>query len=131
MGAMSILGAHVHRKRELVMKTLIIVALGLASIAGAASANEGQSADHTVVRVGFDASSVATPRAAQNLLSRLSSAAMQACGAFPGSVRDYKMTVIRSDCYQSKLDQAVSQVDSPVLSQVYRAEGPLVPASGG
>lgn len=113
------------------MKTIIVAALGLASIAGAACAHDVLASDHTVVRVGYDASSVATPRAAENLLTRLSSAAMQACGAFPGSVRDYKMTVMRSDCYQQKLDQAVAQVESPVLSDIYHVEGPIAPASGG
>ncbi|MBV8682000.1 MAG: UrcA family protein [Caulobacteraceae bacterium] len=113
------------------MKAFLIAALGAACVAGAASANEAQLADKTVVHVGYDASSVATPRAAENLLGRLSQAAMQACGAFPGSVRDYKMTVMRSGCYQQKLDEAVAQVDSPVLSQVYQAEGSMLPASGG
>lgn len=112
------------------MKTMIIAALGLASIAGAACASDALSSDRTVVRVGFDASSVATPRAAQNLLSRLGEAALQACGAYPGSVRDYRMSVERSDCYQHKLDQAVAQVDSPVLSQVYEAQGPMMAVGG-
>ena len=111
------------------MKTMIIAALGLASVAGAACAADALSTDHTVVRVGFDASSVATPQAAQNLLSRLGAAAMQACGAYPGSVREYRLTVKRSDCYQSKLDKAVAQVDSPVLSRVYEVQGPMMVAS--
>jgi UrcA family protein len=112
------------------MKTMIIAALGLASLAGAACAADALSTDQTVVRVGFDASSVATPQAAQNLLSRLGEAAMQACGAYPGSVREYRLTVQRSACYQSKLDQAVAQVDSPVLSRVYDARGPMMVATG-
>lgn len=116
--------------RELPMKTMIIAALGLASIAGAACAADALSADHTVVRIGYGASSVATPRAAHNLLSRLGDAAMQACGAYPGSVRDYRLSVQRSDCYHQKLDQAVAQVDSPVLSRVYDAEGPMLAANG-
>lgn len=113
------------------MKSIIVAALGLATIAGAAHAADALSADHTMVRVGYDASSVATPRAAENLLSRLSSAAMQACGAFPGSVPDYRWAVKRSGCYQQKLDQAVAQVDSPVLSKVYESQGPMMPARGG
>jgi UrcA family protein len=112
------------------MKTMIIAALGLASIAGAACAADALSSDTTVVRVGFDASSVATPKAAQNLLDRLGAAAMQACGAYPGSVREYRLTIQRSDCYQRKLDQAVAQVDSPVLSRVYDSRGPLMVATG-
>jgi UrcA family protein len=116
---------------ELVMKTMIIAALGLASIAGAAYAGDALSSDRTVVRVGIDPSSVATPRAAENFLGRLSSAAMQACGAFPGSVPDYRWAVKRSACYQQKLDQAVAQVDSPMLSKVYESRGPLTSTNGG
>jgi UrcA family protein len=113
------------------MKTIIVAALGLASIAGAARASDAITADHTVVRVGYDASSVATPRAAENFLGRLSSAAMEACGAFPGSFPDYRWAVKRSACYQQKLDQAVAQVDSPVLSKVYQDRGPEMSAGGG
>jgi UrcA family protein len=112
------------------MKTMIIAALGLASIAGSACAADALASDHTVVRVGFDSSSVSTPHAAQNLLTRLGDAAMQACGAYPGSVRDYRLSVARSDCYQRKLDKAVAQVDSPVLSQVYENQGPMMVVGG-
>jgi UrcA family protein len=111
------------------MKTMIIAALGLASIAGAACAEDALSSDRTIIRVGFDASSVATPQAARNLLSRLGAAAMQACGAYPGSVREYRLTIKRSACYQNKLDQAVAQVDSPVLSRVYDSQGPMMVAT--
>ncbi|HSZ52088.1 MAG TPA: UrcA family protein [Caulobacteraceae bacterium] len=113
------------------MKTIIIAALGLASIAGAASASDALAVDHTVVRVGYDASSVATPRAAENFLDRLSSAALEACGAFPGSFPDYRWAVKRSNCYHQKLSQAVSQVDSPILSKIYEDRAPSTSGSGG
>ncbi|HEY2048341.1 MAG TPA: UrcA family protein [Caulobacteraceae bacterium] len=112
------------------MKTLIIAALGLASIASSAWAHDALKSDTTVVDVTYDASSVATPRAAQNLLARLGDAALEACGAYPGSVRDYRMAVSRSACYRDKLDKAVAQVDSPMLSKVYDSEGPLMVVGG-
>jgi UrcA family protein len=108
------------------MKTVVMAALGLACIAGAACASDPLSSDTTVVRVGFDASSLATPRGAQNVLARLGDAALQACGAFPGSVRDYRLAVQRSACYRRKLDRAVAQVDSPMLWRVYESEGPMM-----
>jgi UrcA family protein len=113
------------------MKTVIIAALGLASIAGGAWAHDALKSDTTVVDVTYDASSVATPRAAQNLLARLGDASLEACGAYPGSVRDYRMAMLRSDCYRNKLDKAVAQVDSPVLSKIYESEGPLMATTGG
>lgn len=46
----------------------------------------------------------------QRLDRRLEKAAMAACGAYDGSVRTMKQSVVRSDCYRETLAQARGQV---------------------
>jgi UrcA family protein len=78
------------------------------------------------VAVAVEAQDLDSPRDAQVLLGRLGEAAMEACGAFQGSLIDYRWAVSHSTCYRAKLDAAVAQVDSPILSRLYDEEGPLM-----
>jgi UrcA family protein len=113
-----------------VRKLALTIALGLAAVSGTAFADSLTMKDQTtVVTVPVSASDVSDPAAAGALLSRLGVAAMEACGAYQGSLREYRLTIQRSACYREKLDTAVAQVDSPLVSRLYDERGPLMVAS--
>jgi UrcA family protein len=97
----------------------VTFALGAVLLGGTASAAE----DRASVKVTYGAEAVANPDRAEDLLRRLSEAALEACGASQDSVPDYRWAVTRSACYQNKLSQAVADVESPILSRVYRRDG--------
>ena|SRR5579875_2096896 len=59
------------------------------------------------------------PSDANRMLGRLGDAALEACGASPFSLPQYRDAVRRSDCYRNGVDQAVASLDAPALSDAY------------
>lgn len=63
---------------------------------------------------------------AATLLGRIGEASMEACGAFPGSLHEYRWAVRDSGCYYRHFDRAVAQVDAPQVQDLYRSVDPQV-----
>jgi UrcA family protein len=99
------------------MKTILLGALALA-LALPAAASAGQ-----MVAVRTDDLSLSRPADAQRLLRRLDRAALDVCGASIVSVREMQAATRASDCYAQAMAQAVAQVGSPTVSDLYRERG--------
>jgi UrcA family protein len=59
---------------------------------------------------------------AKVLLYRVKNAAAEACGAFDFSMAEYGRAVRRSPCWRQSVWDAVTRIDSPILSEVYARE---------
>lgn len=44
---------------------------------------------------------------------------MQACGAFPSSLRDYRLAVRGSRCYTTSVSRAVAALNAPEVTAIY------------
>ena len=100
------------------MKHLLITAAALAALAAPAASFAGTSAP-TEVRVGYGDLNLDAPRDASIMLQRLDDAALQACGVFGGSLREYRQAVEGSACYRQGLAQAVRALDAPAVTSLY------------
>jgi len=101
------------------MRHLLIcaLALGLAvPVVGQASAT---SDDHTRVTVRLHDTDLERPKAAAQVLRRLDSAAMEACGASDFSLREYRLTVEGSACHEAGLGRAVAELNVPAVTALY------------
>lgn len=96
------------------MFKLVSAALAAAFVAGSAVAAPVGAGTATVRVADLDP---AKPEDAQRLDRRLKRAAMEACGAYEGSVRILKMAVERSDCYRETLADARAHVGAVALAQ--------------
>ena len=104
------------------MKKSTLIACGLALAMGAAgqAAVAGESdAALEAVRVSYADLNLANPADSAVMLERLRGAAMEACGAPVYSVKDWRWSVRRSDCFKQSMARAVAQLHSPALSQAY------------
>ncbi|WP_374470871.1 UrcA family protein [Phenylobacterium sp.] len=100
------------------MKSILLGALALALIVPAAAQAREES---VAVRTGD--LSLSRQADAQRLLRRLDRAALDVCGASISSVREVQAAIRASDCYAQAMDQAVAQVGSPAVSDLYRQRG--------
>lgn len=90
------------------MIKMIAVSAALALIAGSAVA--APPAGHGTAKVKVSDIDTNRPADTKRLQDRLETAALEACGAQPDSVRAVKWSVQRSDCYRETLAQAKSSV---------------------
>ena len=60
--------------------------------------------------------------AAKILLDRVKNAAAETCGAFDFSMAEYGRAIRRSPCWRQSVSDAVTRIDSPILSEVYALE---------
>jgi UrcA family protein len=56
---------------------------------------------------------------AATMLHRLSSAAMEACGASDFSLREYRLSIQDSRCYASRVGRAVAELNAPAVTALY------------
>jgi UrcA family protein len=112
------------------MKTRILIALGCAVVlAGGVSAHaavisEADAAHEvenlpTQVTIRFGDLDLASEQGSAAMLQRLSHAALQACGASPFSVPDYRWATKHSSCYRGSMDRAVADVAAPAVTRLY------------
>lgn len=105
---------------NVVKKTLIFAAsLALLAAAAAQAATPADSVPSSL-RVSYRDLDLNNPSDATIMLQRLRDAALQACGAFPGSFPDYRRAVEASACYKQSLDRAVNDLGVPAVSQLYQ-----------
>lgn len=83
---------------------LVLLVLGLATASHAAD----QRGDTNVIRVRPAAS--ASPAAARHLRQRIADAALEACGAGPGSLAEAKASVASSQCWKDSYAGGIAQV---------------------
>lgn len=62
----------------------------------------------------------ASDAAAKRLLARLDRAAVEACGAPRGSLREYEQAVRHSACWSQSMADVVGRIGSTRLTSVYR-----------
>ena len=93
------------------------LALGLAiPVAGLASAT---SEDHVSVTVRYHDGGLDRPREAAQMLRRIDSAALEACGAAPGSLREYREAVGKSACHEDGVSRAVADLNISAVTALY------------
>jgi UrcA family protein len=111
------------------VKTILLFAASLALL-GPAIAQAGTPADsvQTSQPVRYRDLNLNDPHDAAVMLQRLRDAALQACGAAPSSVPDYRRSVQASACYRDSMDRAVDQLGAPAVSQRYE-DAPSVAAN--
>lgn len=96
----------------LIVITCVLAGNASAAQVGAPTAPEGK------VRVHYDRKDLTSPVGARRLLVRIGNAALEACGASAFSLPDYKAATLASPCWREAVDDAVSRIGSPVLSEV-------------
>ena len=86
-----------------------------------AAAGESDAA-REAVRVIYADLDLTSAHDAQVMLGRLHDAALDVCGASRASLSEYRWAVGRSECVRTSMNQAVANVRSPVLSELYARE---------
>ena len=74
----------------------------------------------TEIRLRYDRRDLTPAAAARQLLGRIGDAALEACGASPFSLAEFKMATRSSRCWQDAVDDAVRRIGSPTLSALAR-----------
>ncbi len=75
------------------------------------------------VSVRYHAESLENSRAAADMLRRIDTAAMEACGASSFSLKMYRDTVQASACYRNGVSQAVAELNAPAVTELYNGPG--------
>ena len=101
-----------HWQLPLIVITCLLAGSASAEQVGAPTAPEGK------VRVHYDRKDLTSPVGARRLLVRIGNTALEACGASAFSLPDYKAATLASPCWREAVDDAVSRIGSPVLSEV-------------
>lgn len=102
------------------MKKLIVSALALA-LAGPAIAQAAPANQPISVKVRHGDLNLERSSDARIMVRRIERAALNACGASDGSVREYRMAIARTACYRETLDAAVATLNVPSVSAAYHA----------
>ncbi|HWE98558.1 MAG TPA: UrcA family protein [Caulobacteraceae bacterium] len=109
------------------MKRLLLAAAGALSVASFAHASEIYDSPRRMhVEVSTGDLDLATQSGAEALLGRIGEASMEACGAFQGSLHEYRWAVRQSGCYYRHFDRSVAQIDAPRVRDLYHAVDPQV-----
>lgn len=101
------------------MRQSMICALALALAAPAASYAAAYGDGDGAVSVRLHDADLNNPGGAARVLRRLDTAALEACGASVGSLREYRLVVQRSTCHAASLDHAVAQLNAPLVTELY------------
>lgn len=102
------------------MKRLMASALAFCFTIPFAGAAMAQTDTATQVPVRYGDLNVSNASGAAVMLQRIDDAATEACGAFKGSLREYRLVVQRSTCHRESMERAVAAVDSPALSALFQ-----------
>jgi UrcA family protein len=89
-------------------------------LSGIASSHAGPTgSDRTEIRLRFDRRDLTSAAAARRLLLlRIGDAALEACGASPFSLAEFKIATRSSRCWRDAVDDAVRRIGSPALSSL-------------
>ena len=102
------------------MTKTAIIAFGLALLGPAFVQAAPADSVPTSERVSYRDLDLNNPRDAAVMLERLRQAALQACGASPFSIPEYRRSVEASACYRQSLERAVGELGSPSVGQLYQ-----------
>ncbi len=100
------------RKRRLGLIVLPILLAGIGP--GGHAAPTGL--ETSEIRLRYQHGALISPAAARGLLKRIGDAALEACGASPFSLAEFKTATEQSRCWRDAVDDAVRRIGSPVLS---------------
>lgn len=110
------------------MKSSALCALALAPIAALTGASSAAASAPTAA-TGYDQSAavlvryqdldLAKTQDAERLLWRIKNAALDACGAPDGSLREYRAAVAGGECFKAGVARAVAEVNAPALNRLY------------
>lgn len=79
----------------------------------------GATADRPAIRLTHIDRHPATRLAARKTLARIDRAALEVCGAAPGSLREMKEATHRSACWHEAMAGAVAKIDNPLLNAAF------------
>jgi len=98
--------------------SLFVTALFFSAPLAAVAAEPPDSAN-AMVKVSFHDLNLHVEADAKRLLKRVESAALEACGASPESIPEYRILTSRSKCYSDGVFSAVRQINAPLLTELY------------
>lgn len=101
------------------MKMIAICVMAITMAAPAASYAKAFNENVDKVKVSYHDLDLTQPKDAAVMLQRLDRAGLEACGASSFSFRDYREAVRRSDCYKHAVNQAVTDLRSATVSEMY------------
>ncbi len=105
------------RRRWMVASFLL---LGIVSIDGHA----GPAGSETIeIHLRYHPQDLASPAAARRLLARIGDAALEACGASPFSLAEFKIATRNSQCWREAVDGATRRIASPTLTALASGRG--------
>jgi UrcA family protein len=108
-----------------VQSVVFALALALPTASGAATYTDSKGADErVVVSVNAHDLDLSGRTGASIMLERLDNAAMEACGALDGSLREYRRLVQRSACHATRMDRAVAELNAPLVTELYARRAP-------
>ena len=102
--------------RQLLVSGLAAIVLGLVSASSFAKTIDGERS----IRVSYGELDLTKPAGAESLYRRIRKAAFTVCGAYD-SPMPWSYTA-KSACFKTAVDEAVSKVNSPLLTSVHRNE---------
>jgi len=97
--------------------SLLVTALLFSAPLSSVAAEPGEA--EAQVKVSFHDLNLNTGADAKRLLDRIHSAALEACGASPESIPEYRALTVKSKCYTQGVASAVRQINAPALSALY------------
>jgi UrcA family protein len=70
----------------------------------------------TEIHLRYSRQDLASPAATRRLLARIGDAALEACGASPFSLAEFKVATRSSECWRKAVDEATRRIESPTLT---------------
>jgi UrcA family protein len=102
---------------------LMILPMLLSGVASAHEHTGPTGSETTEIRLRYDRRDLTSPAAARRLLVRIGDAALEACGASPFSLAEFKIATRSSRCWRDAVDRTVSRIGSPTLSALIGEAG--------
>jgi UrcA family protein len=93
----------------------MVLSLLLAGIVPMGSHAADKGVETIEIRLRYERGETNSPVAERKLLKRIGEAALEACGASPFSLAEFKIATMRSRCWRDAVDEAVRRVGSPTL----------------
>ena len=102
--------------RQLLVSCLAAIVLGLASASSFATTVNGEPS----LKVSYGDLDLTKPAGAEQLYRRIRKAAYTVCGAYESPI--FWSYAAKSPCFKTAVDEAVSKVNSPLLTSLHRNE---------
>jgi UrcA family protein len=117
------------RTQELEIRIMRITTLAIATMLAIGTNAHAQDARYNQERIDASRYDLSKPADARALLSRIEGAALNVCGASPGTNYEVVWATRDSPCYRDAVRMAVESAHSPTLTVAYEKHGGGQPSS--